>query len=131
MRRTELDLMLAGLIGAGGVADAALAAHATVGGPGSPLASAAEIMMIHAAAIVGLVAFRRGDATAPTAVGKIALAMGLGAAIFGLDLTLLAFAGVHLFPYAAPIGGTVLILSWLALAVLVIVERVRHGEPPT
>ena len=128
MRRTELDLMLAGLLGAGGVADAALAAHVTGGGP---LAQAAEIMMIHAAAIVGLVAFRRGAADAPTAVGKIALAMGLGAAIFGLDLTLLAFAGLHLFPMAAPIGGTVLILSWLALAVLVVTERVRHGEPPT
>lgn len=128
MRRTELDLMLAGLVGAGGVVDAALATHVTGGGP---LASAAEVMMIHAAAVVGLVAFRRGDPTAPTAVGKIALAMGLGAAIFGLDLTLLAFAGVHLFPYAAPIGGTLLILSWLALAVLVVVDRVRHGEPPT
>ncbi|NLH80968.1 MAG: DUF423 domain-containing protein [Phyllobacteriaceae bacterium] len=128
MRRTELDLMLAGLVGAGGVADAALAQHVTGGGP---LASAAEIMMIHAAAIVGLVAFRRGDATAPSAVGKIALAMGLGAAIFGIDVTLLAFTGAHLFPMAAPIGGGVLILSWLALAVLVIVERVKHGEPPT
>jgi uncharacterized membrane protein YgdD (TMEM256/DUF423 family) len=128
MRRTELDLMLAGLLGAGGVVDAALAAHVTGGGP---LAQAAEIMMIHAAAIVGLVAFRRGAADAPSAVGKIALAMGLGAAIFGIDLTLLSFAGVHLFPMAAPIGGTVLILSWLAIAVLVVVERVRHGEPPT
>lgn len=128
MRRTELDLMLAGLLGAGGVADAALATHVTGGGP---LASAAEIMMIHAAAIVGLVALRRGDVTAPGAVGKIALAMGLGAAIFGIDITLLSFAGVHLFPMAAPIGGTVLIVSWLALAVMVVLERVRHGEPPT
>lgn len=128
MRRTELDLMLAGLLGAGGVTDAALAAHVTSGGP---LASAAEIMMVHAAAIVGLVAFRRGDATAPRAVGKIALAMGLGAAIFGLDITLLSFTGAHLFPLAAPIGGAVMIGSWLALCVMVVVERLRHGEPPT
>ena len=128
MRRTELDLMLAGLLGAGGVADAALAAHVTAGGP---LAQAAEIMLVHAAAVVGLVAFRRGAPDAPSAVGKIALAMALGAAIFGADLTLFAFSGNHLFPMAAPIGGTVLILSWLALCVLVVVERLRHGEPPT
>jgi hypothetical protein len=79
MRRTELDLMVAGVIGAAGVADAALSAHVTAGGP---LAQAAEIMMVHAAAIVGLVAYRRGVAGAPTAVGKIALTMGLAAALF-------------------------------------------------
>ncbi len=128
MRRTELDLMLAGVLGAAGVADAALSAHVTAGGP---LAQAAEIMMIHAAAIVGLVAYRRGVAGAPTAIGKIALTMGLAAALFGADVTLFSFSGAHLFPMAAPIGGSILILAWLALSVLVVIERVRHGEPPT
>lgn len=117
MRRTDLDLVFAGLVGAAGVTDAALAMHVTGGGP---LASAAEIMMIHAAAIVGLVALRRGDPLAPGIVGKIALAMGLGAAVFGGDVTLVTFTGARLFPYAAPIGGTTLILSWLALAALVV-----------
>ena len=128
MRRTDLDLMLAGLLGAGGVADAALATHA---GGGGPLAAAAEIMMVHAAAIVGLVALRRGDPTMPRLVGKIALAMGLGAGIFGADVTLLTFAGSRLFPMAAPIGGTVLIASWLALLAVVVISRLNRGEPPT
>lgn len=120
MRRTDLDLVFAGLLGAGGVADAALASHVTGGGP---LASAAEIMMVHAAAIIGLVALRRGDRFAPNIVGKIALAMGFGATIFGADVTLVSFFGARLFPYAAPIGGSILILSWLALAVLVLLGR--------
>ncbi len=120
MRRTDLDLVFAGLLGAAGVTDAALAAHVTAGGP---LAGAAEIMMIHAAAIVGLVALRRGDPLAPSLVGKIALAMGLGAAIFGADVTLVTFTGGRLFPMAAPIGGSLLIASWLALAVLVITGK--------
>ena len=128
MRRTDLDLMLAGLLGAGGVADAALATHVTGGGP---LASAAEIMMVHAAAIVGLVALRRGDPTMPGLVGKIALAMGLGAAVFGADVTLLTFSGNRLFPMAAPIGGSVLIASWAALLVVVVRSRLSRGEPPT
>lgn len=128
MRRTDLDLMMAGLVGAGGVADAALAAHVTGGGP---LAQAAEILMIHAAAIVGLVALRRGDPTMPNLVGKIALAMGLGAAMFGGDITLMTFAGARLFPMAAPIGGTILIAAWLALVPVVIVSRLQRGEPPT
>lgn len=126
MRRTDLDLVIAGLLGAGGVTDAALAMHVTGGGP---LGSAAEIMMVHAAAIVGLVALRRGDRFAPNIVGKIALAMGLAAAVFGADVTLVTFTGSRLFPYAAPIGGSVLIATWLALALLVVAGRMVR--PPT
>src|ERR1035437_5692230 len=41
----------------------------------------------------------------------------VAAALFPADLSLRQFAGHSLFPYAAPTGGTLLILSWLALAV--------------
>ena len=127
MRRTDLDLVIAGLLGAGGVTDAALAMHVTAGGP---LGAAAEIMMVHAAAIVGLVALRRGDRFAPNIVGKIALAMGLAAAVFGADVTLVTFTGSRLFPYAAPIGGSVLIATWLALALLVVSGRMVRPPNP-
>ena len=127
MRRTDLDLVFAGLLGAGGVTDAALAMHVTGGGP---LGAAAEIMMVHAAAIVGLVALRRGDRFAPNLVGKIALAMGVAAAIFGGDVTLVTFTGARLFPYAAPVGGTALILCWLALAYLVVAGRMVRPPAP-
>ena len=41
----------------------------------------------------------------------------LAASLFAGDLTLRQYAGHSLFPMAAPTGGTLLILSWLALAV--------------
>ena len=48
----------------------------------------------------------------------VAAAFGfvLGAALFAGDLSLRAFAGQRLFAMAAPGGGIILILSWLAFA---------------
>ena len=37
-------------------------------------------------------------------------------ALFSGDVTLHALTGAHVFPYAAPIGGSLLIASWLAVA---------------
>ena len=52
---------------------------------------------------------------------EIGLAAAFGfvvaAALFAGDLTLRHFAGHSLFPLAAPTGGTLLIASWLVLAV--------------
>ena len=44
-------------------------------------------------------------------------ASSIAAALFAGDLTLRQYAGHGLFPFAAPTGGTLLIASWLALAV--------------
>jgi uncharacterized membrane protein YgdD (TMEM256/DUF423 family) len=41
----------------------------------------------------------------------------IAAALFAGDLTLRQYAGHSLFPMAAPTGGTLLIVSWLMLAV--------------
>ena len=41
-----------------------------------------------------------------------------GAALFAADLATRAFSGDRLFPFAAPIGGTAMIVSWFALAVV-------------
>jgi len=41
----------------------------------------------------------------------------VAASLFAADLTLRQYAGHGLFPMAAPTGGTLLITSWLALAV--------------
>ena len=42
--------------------------------------------------------------------------MEAGASLFAADLATRAFSGDRLFPFAAPIGGTAMILSWFALA---------------
>ena len=109
----SLLLFLAGLMGAGGVGLAAAAAHVA---PASGLEGAAYLLMIHAAAALGAGALTRaGLAWAP--FGTLAM-MGfvLGGALFAGDISMRAFAGHRLFPLAAPIGGTLLILSWLVFA---------------
>ena len=40
----------------------------------------------------------------------------LGATVFAGDIALRAFSGNRLFPMAAPIGGSTMILGWLTVA---------------
>ncbi|MFY9968786.1 MAG: DUF423 domain-containing protein, partial [Roseiarcus sp.] len=47
----------------------------------------------------------------------IGFVMEAGAAVFAGDLAARAFTGARLFPFAAPLGGSTMILSWLALAI--------------
>ena len=42
--------------------------------------------------------------------------MEAGAALFEADLATRAFTGARCFPFATPIDGSAMILSWLALA---------------
>jgi uncharacterized membrane protein YgdD (TMEM256/DUF423 family) len=107
-------IVLAGLMGAAGVALLAAGAHAS---PGAGLDSAGQILLFHAAALTGgVAALAQGLLVRP--LGLIALAaFVLGAVLFSGDIALRAFAGQRLFPFAAPTGGTILILAWLAVAV--------------
>jgi uncharacterized membrane protein YgdD (TMEM256/DUF423 family) len=42
--------------------------------------------------------------------------VALGASLFAADIACRTFAEARLFPMAAPIGGTLMILAWVALA---------------
>jgi uncharacterized membrane protein YgdD (TMEM256/DUF423 family) len=44
--------------------------------------------------------------------------MEAGAALFSAELAMHAFTGERIFLFAAPIGGTTMMLSWVALAVV-------------
>ncbi len=105
---------LACLMGAAGVAVAALAAHAD----GGDMAKTASLFLVlHAAALLGLSAHTRiGEGSKGQLIAGFALAAG--AILFSGDLAGHAFFGARLFPYAAPIGGSLMILSWLALAIV-------------
>ncbi len=105
-----LILALAGLAGAAGVALAAVAAH-KVDSPA--LATAATMLMIHATAVIGLLALTRSRAWLAAAGLMLA-----AASLFSGDIALHTLADTHIFPMAAPIGGSLLIASWLAVAVL-------------
>jgi uncharacterized membrane protein YgdD (TMEM256/DUF423 family) len=107
-------VILAGLMGADGVILAAVAAH---GRDTALLTPAFSMLLFHASAVLGAVAlaergFIHTNAGLAAATGFVAAAF-----LFAGDLTMRHFAGHSLFAFAAPTGGTLLILSWLLLAV--------------
>lgn len=105
-------LVLAALAGAAGVGLAATAAHRV---ESAALATAATMLMIHAGVVVGLVSIGLRMA-APGAWAFVAGLMLAAVSLFSGDIALNTLAGRHLFPMAAPIGGSLLIASWIVVA---------------
>ena len=114
---------VAALMGAAGGALAAAGVHAN----GGELALRdAEFLILHACAALAIAAFA-GLASAPgRALVVVGFVMEAGATLFAAELAMRAFTGERIFPFAAPIGGTTMILSWLALAVVFAVAAVRR-----
>jgi uncharacterized membrane protein YgdD (TMEM256/DUF423 family) len=108
----------AGLAGAAGVALGAVAAH-KVDSPA--LTTAAMMLILHGAAGIAI-----ADVSARMKNGRrwlaVASLMLFAAALFAAAVAFHAFTGDHLFPMAAPIGGSTLIASWLGVAVLAAIE---------
>jgi len=113
-RGARVLIVLAGIMGADGVILAAASAHQA---DASRLASASSMLLFHACAVLATVALVE-RALVHARIGMLA-AIGLvvAAGLFAGDLTLRHYAGHGLFPMAAPTGGTLLIASWLVLAV--------------
>jgi uncharacterized membrane protein YgdD (TMEM256/DUF423 family) len=118
----------AGVTGAGGIILAAAAAH---GMPDSRLQTAANFMMLHAAATLAVCGLalalpQRGI----WFLGAAALFLS-GSLLFGGDLSARALAGTRLFPMAAPLGGTLLIFGWalVTLAALIVMRQPGDGKP--
>jgi uncharacterized membrane protein YgdD (TMEM256/DUF423 family) len=117
-------ITLAGLMGAGGVVLLAASAHAL---SGAGLDSAGQILLFHAAALLaGVALVGQGVLMRPLAVAALA-AFVIGALLFAGDITLRVFAGQRLFPLAAPTGGTILILAWIAIAAAGLIGTPRAG----
>ena len=113
-RSLRILVILAGVMGADGVILAAASAHLP---DATRLAAASSMLLFHSSAVLAVVALaERG--VIPIRIGTLA-AFGfvIAAALFAGDLSLGQYAGHSLFPYAAPTGGTLLIASWLVLAV--------------
>jgi uncharacterized membrane protein YgdD (TMEM256/DUF423 family) len=119
-RTLRLLIGTAGLMGAAGVMLAAASAH---GADASRLASASAMLLFHATAILAATALiDRG--LLHGGVGLLAtFGFAVAAGLFAGDLTMRQYAGRSLFPYAAPTGGTLLIVSWLALVVAAAMPR--------
>jgi len=114
LRLARILVILAAIMGADGVILAAATAHLA---DAARLGAASSMLLFHATAVLGaLVLSDRGTVNAR--IGLFA-AFGFvtGAGLFAGDLTLRQYAGHSLFPLAPPTGGTLLILSWLLLAI--------------
>ena len=113
-RLLRILVILAGIMGADGVILAAASAHQP---DASRLASASSMLLFHSSAVLAAVALaERGVIHARIGIAA-ALGLVIAATLFAGDLTLRQYAGHGLFPFAAPTGGTLLIISWLVLAV--------------
>ena len=113
-RLFRILVILAGIMGADGVILAAAAAHQ---GDASRLAPASSMLLFHATTILSVVALaERGIIHVKIGIAT-AFGFVIAAALFAGDLTMRQYAGHSLFPMAAPSGGTLLIMSWLLLAV--------------
>ena len=112
-RTARILIVLAAVMGADGVMLAAASAHST---DATRLASASSMLLFHTTAVLGAVALaERGMIHAKIGIAA-AFGFVIAAGLFAGDLTLRHYAGHGLFPFAAPTGGTLLIASWLALA---------------
>ena len=121
-RRVNRPLLaLAGLCGAAGVALAAAGSH----GGAPDLGIAGNFLLFHAPALIGIALLP--DNRLARAGGYVLIA---GLVLFAGDLVTLATRGVSPLPLAAPIGGSLLILGWLILALSALVSGHpgKHGD---
>lgn len=109
-----LILTWAGLAGAAGVAFSAVAAH-KVESPA--LAAAATMLTLHAAAAIGIFAIAV-RLNRPRPWYAAALLMLAAVTLFSGEIAVHTFTGNAAFQMLAPVGGSLTILSWVAVAVL-------------
>ena len=107
--------VVACLMGAAGVIAAAMAAH--VSGD-ARVAAAAQMLLVHAAAVLALT-----TGLPSRALLAATAALAAGACLFGLDMAVRGFADHAVFPMAAPAGGLLMIAAWLACGVVFVTAR--------
>jgi uncharacterized membrane protein YgdD (TMEM256/DUF423 family) len=115
---TRSPLILAGVAALMGAAAVGLAAAGVHASGGELAARGALFLLIHAAAGLAIAAHARAASALERPLVIVGFVMEAGAALFSAELAVRAFTGDRLFPYAAPIGGTTMMLSWLALAIV-------------
>jgi uncharacterized membrane protein YgdD (TMEM256/DUF423 family) len=118
------------LLGAAGVALAAVAAHRTAD---PSLATAALFLILHGIGAVALSAVAGGTPLIlggtpwPSVLLGAASLMLVAVALFSGDVASRVLLGDRLFPMAAPLVGSLLIAAWLVAAVAAIAAALRAG----
>ena len=121
-----LFILLGGLMGAAGVILAAAGAHAA---PQAGLDSAAYMLLFHAAAVLSGTALAHQNMLWRPAMLAVLGGWTVGAALFAGDIAMRAFAGHRLFAFAAPAGGSILIVAWLGVVVAAIIALFQPPAP--
>jgi uncharacterized membrane protein YgdD (TMEM256/DUF423 family) len=91
----------------------------------SALTPAAQFLMIHAAAAVAIAAVA-ARADHPGGFLVAALILLVGVTLFSGDIAARTLWGHRLFPMAAPIGGSTMIVGWLVLVAAGAWEILAH-----
>ncbi len=117
--------ILAAVAAAQGAAGAALAAAAAHVANSANVSTASLFLLTHAPAGLALAALAGVGPLRSRALAYAGFALQAGVTLFALDLAMRGLGPGRLFPYAAPIGGSITILSWLALAAIALFTRTR------
>lgn len=107
--------VLAGVLGASGVALAAVGAHVTAGDDPAAWQAASLMHLVHALTLLAIAALLRQG------VGRlwlgVAAAMTAGVVLFSGSIYRAGVLGLDSSGPLAPVGGSLLILAWLLLVV--------------
>ena len=126
MSRWPYALMtVAALAGGVGVMEAAAAAH-RIADP--HLTTSANFLMLDATASIAITAFARNAPRGSTWFLTAASILLGGGILFCADISSRAFAAERLFPLAAPIGGTLMIIGWLLTAIAAAVCLIKSPK---
>ena len=90
---------------------------------GSSRREAPLFLLLHAAAALAIAAHARVATASARALVIVGFVMEAGAALFSAELAMRAFTGERIFPFAAPIGGSTMMIAWLALAIVFAAAR--------
>jgi uncharacterized membrane protein YgdD (TMEM256/DUF423 family) len=121
---TRLWLAIAGLAGLASVAAGALAAHAgTDPRAAELLRTGAQYGMVHAAALVAVIALAQGREPRRGPATIAGWSFAAGTVLFSFSLFGLAAGAGRWLGWVAPCGGVALMLGWAALIVLALRRR--------
>ena len=120
----RLWLAIAGLGGLSSVAMSALATHLVDDTKAADLLQMGALYgMVHAAALIALIGFAQGREPRRGAAVVAGWSFGVGIVLFSGRLFVLALTGARQISWATPIGGTALMLGWIALGFLAFRRR--------
>ena len=117
-------LAIAGLGGAASVIAGALAAHLADDPKSAELLRTGALYgMVHAAALIAVIGLAQGREPRRGAAALAGWSFALGILLFSFSLFALAAGAARWLGWATPVGGSALILGWLALVCLALRRR--------